>query len=260
VSYYPVYLDLRDRLSVVVGGTALAEEKARGLLAAGARVTVIALEGTAGLAELARGAALVHLARGFKDGDLAGAALVIVTESDPAVRDAVFAEAREGNVLINTVDDLPRCNWIAPSILRRGHLTIAISTAGKAPVLAVRLRQRLESEIGFEHARFLEMASEVRAPLAVRHPDFEERRARWYRLVDSDVLELLRGGEEEAAHGRFLEILGVAPTREVLPELLDRAPGGAQIRPSGSRDCAPSSPDPAARASWIERPLPVEQW
>ncbi len=153
----------------------------------------------------------MHLARGFKDGDLAGAALVIVTENDPGVRDAVFAEAREGNVLINTVDDLPRCNWIAPSILRRGHLTIAISTAGKAPVLAVRLRQRLESEIGFEHARFLEMASEVRAPLAARHPDFEERRARWYRLVDSDVLELLRRGEETAAHGRFLEFLGVAP-------------------------------------------------
>ena len=204
MSYYPIYLDLRDRLSVVVGGTALAEEKARGLLAAGARVTVIAPAGTAGLAELARGEALVHLARGFKDGDLAGAALVIVTESDPAVRDAVFAEAREGNVLVNTVDDLPRCNWIAPSILRRGHLTIAISTAGKAPVLAVRLRQRLESEIGFEHARFLEMASEVRAPLAARHPDFEERRARWYRLVDSDVLELLRRGEETAAHGKVL--------------------------------------------------------
>jgi len=268
MSYYPIYLDLRDRLSVVVGGTALAEEKARGLLAAGARVTVIAPEGTAGLAELARGEALVHLARGFKEGDLAGAALVIVTENDPAVRDAVFAEAREGNVLINTVDDLPRCNWIAPSILRRGHLTIAISTAGKAPVLAVRLRQRLESEIGFEHARFLEMASEVRAPLAARHPDFEERRARWYRLVDSDVLELLRRGEATAAHGRFLEILGVAPPGDVSPELLDRAPGGAQIRPSGDvqirpsgcSDCAPSSPDPAARASWIERPLPVEQW
>jgi siroheme synthase-like protein len=211
VSYYPVYLDLRDRLAVVVGGTALAEEKARGLLDAGARVTVIAPEVTAGLAELAASGALVHQARPYATGALDGAALAIVAEGPPEVRDAILAEARERNVLINTVDDLPRCNWIAPSILRRGHLTIAISTAGKAPVLAVRLRQRLERQIGEEHARFLEMAAAARAPLAARHPDFEGRRERWYQLVDSDVLELLRRGEEAAAWGRFEEILGLAP-------------------------------------------------
>jgi precorrin-2 dehydrogenase/sirohydrochlorin ferrochelatase len=260
VSYYPVYLDLQDRLTVVVGGSALAEEKARGLLAVGARVKVIAETVTVGLAELAVEEALVHLARAFAGGDLAGAAMAIVTESDPGVRDAVFAEATAGNVLVNTVDDLPRCNWIAPSIVRRGHLTIAISTAGKAPVLAVRLRQWLEKEIGAEHERFLEMASEVRAPLALRHPDFAERRARWYRLIDSDVLELLRRGDEVSAQGRFSEILGVAPPRDVSPELPDRAPGGAQIRPSGSSSCAPSSLDPAARASWLGQPLPAEQW
>ena len=113
MSYYPVFLDLRDRLSVVAGGSALAEEKARGLLAAGARVTVIAPEVTAGLAGLAAGGALVHLARPYASGDLAGAALAIVAEGDSEVRDAVFEEAAEGNVLINTVDDLPRCNWIA---------------------------------------------------------------------------------------------------------------------------------------------------
>jgi siroheme synthase-like protein len=211
VSYYPVYLDLQGRLAVVVGGTALAEEKARGLLDAGARVTVIAPAVTAGLAGLAAGGELVHRSRDFQAGDLAGAALVIVAEGPPEIRDVILAEARQGNVLINTVDDLPRCNWIAPSILRRGHLTIAISTAGKAPVLAVRLRQQLERQIGEEHARFLEMAAEVRAPLAARHPDFERRRERWYQLVDSDVLELLRRGEEEAAWGRFEEILDLAP-------------------------------------------------
>ena len=260
MAYYPVYLDLQDRLAVVVGGSALAEEKARGLLGAGARVTVIAEEVTAGLAELAVGGAVMHRVRAFVSGDLTGAAIAIVTENDPGVRDAVFADAAAGNVLLNTVDDLPRCNWIAPSIVRRGHLTIAISTAGKAPVLAVRLRQQLEKQIGEEHGRFLEMASAVRAPLALRHPDFEERRARWYRLIDSDVLELLRRGEEEAAYGRFSEILGVAPPGKVLPALPDRAPGGAQIRPSGSSSCALSSLDPTARATWIERPLPAEHW
>jgi precorrin-2 dehydrogenase/sirohydrochlorin ferrochelatase len=209
VSYYPIFLDLRDRRTVVVGGTALAEEKARGLLAAGARVEVIAEKVTAGLAKLAASGALVHRARAFAAGDLTGTALAIVTENDPDTRDAIFREASAGNVLLNVVDDLPRCHWIAPSIVRRGHLTIAISTEGKAPVMAVRLRQRLEKEIGEEYARFLELASEVRAPLAARPIDFEERRARWYRLIDSDVLELLRCGEVEAARGQFAEILGV---------------------------------------------------
>src|SRR3954470_18236725 len=192
MSYYPVYLDLTGRPTVVVGGSALAEEKVRGLLAVEARVTVIAPRVTAGLTELAASGGLRHLARGFAAGDLAGAVLAIVAEGDPALRDAIYREATAGNILINTVDDLPRCGWIAPSIVRRGDLTIAISTAGKAPALAVRLRQRLEREIGEEHARFLEMAAAVRAPLAARQPDFERRRDLWYRLVDSDVLELLR--------------------------------------------------------------------
>jgi siroheme synthase-like protein len=211
MSYYPVYLDLTGRPTVVVGGSALAEEKVRGLLAVEARVTVIAPRVTAGLAELAARDELRHLARSFAAGDLAGAVLAIVAEGEPALREAIHQEAIVGNILLNTVDDLPHCGWIAPSIVRRGDLTIAISTAGKAPALAVRLRQRLEREIGEEHARFLEMAAAVRVPLAERQPDFERRRDLWYRLVDSDVLELLRQGEQERARGRFGEILGVLP-------------------------------------------------
>jgi len=211
MSYYPVFLDLAGRPTVVVGGTALAEEKVRGLLVAEARVTVIAPELTEGLAELAGLGELRHLARGYQAGDLAGAVVVIVAAGEPAERDAIHREATARNILINTVDDLPRCNWIAPSVVRRSDLAIAISTAGKAPALAVRLRQRLEREVGAEHGRFLEIAAAVRAPLAARHPDFARRRELWYRLVDSDVLELLRQGEDEAARRRFTEILGVPP-------------------------------------------------
>jgi len=211
MSYYPIYLDLTGRSAVVVGGTALAEEKAQGLLTAGARVTVIAPRLTDGLAERAASGGLRHLARGFEPGDLAGAVLAIVTEGEPELRDAIRVEATAGNILLNTIDDLPRCDWIAPSIVRRGDLTIAISTAGKAPALAVRLRQQLEQQVGEEHARFLELASAVRAPLAARQPDFAQRRDLWYRLVDSDVLELLRQGETARARGRFAEILGVVP-------------------------------------------------
>lgn len=212
--YYPVYLDLRGRPCAVLGGGALAEEKARGLLAAAAQVTVFAAEPTPGLAELAASGALRHVGRDYRNGDLAGVFLAIVAASaasDPTLREAVWREAQARGVLLNTVDDPPRCDFIAPSIVRRGDLTVAISTGGKAPALAVRLRQELESRLGDEHARFLDLAGRVRQPLAERHPDFETRRDLWYRLVDSDVLSLLSRGEEEAAKARFQEILGVAP-------------------------------------------------
>ena len=109
------------------------------------------------------------------------------------------------------MDDVPHCDFIAPAVVRRGDLAVAISTNGKAPALAVRLRQRLEAELGEEHARFLELAGSVRAPLARLLPDLAARRDLWYRLIDSDILQLLRRGEEAAAVARFEEILGVRP-------------------------------------------------
>lgn len=187
---YPVVLDLRGRPCLVIGEGSLADEKVRGLVAAGADVA--------------------HRTS-YEERDLDGMVLVIVCGQPPKVAEAVWQEARRRNILINTVDDPPRCGFLAPAIVRRGDLAVAISTGGKAPALAVRLRQRLEAELGEEYARFLALAGAVRARLLASRPDFGERRELWYRLVDSDVLDLLRQGDEEAARGRFAEILGVDP-------------------------------------------------
>ena len=187
---YPVVLDLRGRPCLVIGTGPLAEEKVHGLHAVGALVTHRAF---------------------YEESDLDGKVLAIVCGQPPEIAEAVWQEAQRRNILINTVDDPPRCGFIAPAIVRRGDLSIAISTSGKAPALAVRLRQRLESELGEEYGRFLSLAGNVRAPLLASRPDFGERRELWYRLVDSDVLDLLRQGDEDAARGRFSEILGVAP-------------------------------------------------
>jgi siroheme synthase-like protein len=211
VPCYPVFLDLRGRSCVVVGGGPLAEEKVRGLLAAEAAVTVLAMEPVPELRELAAAGRIRHRPRGYRPGDLEGACLAIVCGQPVEIADAVRREALERNVLLNTVDDPVRCGFLAPAVVRRGDLSIAISTGGRAPALAVRLRQRLEGAIGDEHARFLEMAGAVRAALAEHVPDFAVRRELWYRLVDSDVLDLLRRGHETAAAERFREILGVAP-------------------------------------------------
>src|SRR5882724_607393 len=207
--YYPVLLDLRGRRSVVVGGGPIAEGKVAPLVDGGAAVTVVAPDLTAGLAALAREGRLTHVARPYAPGDLEHAYLAIAATDDPEVNHAVHAEAEAKGVLVNVVDDPPYCGFILPSILRRGDLVVAVSTSGNAPALAVRVRERLERELGDEYARFLALAGSIRTPLAERYPDFQIRKRLWYRLVDSDVLALLRSGDETRARERIADVMGV---------------------------------------------------
>ncbi|HEV3460081.1 MAG TPA: bifunctional precorrin-2 dehydrogenase/sirohydrochlorin ferrochelatase [Thermoanaerobaculia bacterium] len=209
--YYPAFLDLRRRRCVVVGGGGMAADKARELGAAGAQVFVVAARPGSALEAMASRGELLLARRPFRAGDLAGAFLAIAAGDDPAEREAVWREASQRGLPLNSVDDPPRCSFIAGAVVRRGALTVAISTAGRAPALAVRLRQWLESKLGAEHARFLTLAGSVRAALVKRQPDLARRRELWYALVDSDVLELLRRGDEAGARRRFAGILGVEP-------------------------------------------------
>jgi siroheme synthase-like protein len=209
--HYPVFLDLNGRPCFVIGGCGMAEEKVAGLLRSAARVTVVAPDLTPGLNRLAAQGKIDWISRRYRRGDLRGAVLVIVVAQAAGVTAGIWEETRGKNILVNTLDDVPHCDFIAPAIVRRGDLSVAISTGGKAPVMAVRLRQRLEEELGEEHARFLELAGTVRKPLTELLPDLATRRDLWYRLIDSDVLHLLRDGDESAALSRFEEILGVRP-------------------------------------------------
>jgi siroheme synthase-like protein len=209
--YYPIYLNLQGRRCVVIGGGAVAEGKVRGLLEAEALVTVVSPRLAPGLTALAGEARFAHVARAYQPGDLAGAFLAISAAGDRAINEQVWREAVALNIPVNVVDDPPHCAFIAPSIVRRGDLAVAISTGGKAPALAVRLRELLEELLGDEHARFLELAGALREPLAARYPDFETRRALWYQLVDSDVRDLLSRGDEPAARRLMVEIMGIDP-------------------------------------------------
>jgi siroheme synthase-like protein len=211
MDYYPIFLNLQDRLCVVIGGGKVAEGKVHGLLAAGAHVRVVAPALSAGLAEAAQAHRIEHVARAYAPGDLADTFLAISATDERVVNEQVWQEASARGLLVNVVDDTPHCNFIAPSILRQGDLAIAISTSGQAPALAVRLKEQIAPLIGPEHARFLKLAGRLRQPLAKRTPSFAERRALWYQLVDSDVLELLKQGDEPAAKARIEEIMGVAP-------------------------------------------------
>jgi siroheme synthase-like protein len=202
-------LDLRGRLCVVVGGGAVAAAKTRELLEAGARVKVIAPAPSCDLIDGAREGRLELYRRDYLSGDLDGAYLAFAERGDDELLARIAADARDRAVFFNAQDRPPFCTMIAPAVLRRGDLTVAFSTAGRAPALAVRLRDDLASRLGPEYAELLELAAELRPRIAAQVTDFDERRRRWYQLVDSDVLALLREGRRGEAEARAAEVLGV---------------------------------------------------
>lgn len=205
----PIFLNnLSVERAIVIGGNHEAERKVSDLLACDANVTVISPEVGEQLRAWADEDRITWIARDYQPGDLEGAFLVIVSETNPEKTHPIWEEAQERNVLINAMDDVPHCNFVAGSVVRRGPLTISISTSGCAPALSVRMRQRMEDEFGPEHAAFLHIMGALRAPMAEHYPDFEERRRRWYELVDADVLDLLADGRHDAAHERIAEIVG----------------------------------------------------
>src|SRR5688572_15231447 len=208
MTYYPVYLQLHEQPCTVIGGGKIAEGKVDGLLAGGARVKVISPDLTPHLQDLVTQNKIEYIAREYQHGDLSGAFMVICGTDKAEINRQVWEEGSANRQLVNVVDDTPRCNFIAPAILRKGDLTIAISTAGRAPAIAVRLKEQLQAQIGPEYERFLQLAGELRKPLAQHVPDFERRKELWYELVDSDALDLLARGDEPAAVERISQVIG----------------------------------------------------
>lgn len=180
---FPIFLDVRDRAVFVAGGGHESFAKARALTELGARVTLwTADQGT------------------FDASLLDGVTLAIVGTTDPALNHRIAAACRERGILVNTVDDIPWCDWSAPAILRRGDLTLAIGTAGVAPALAVRLRDRIGEEvIGPEYAELVELFAEARPRIMASGQPFAERRRLWYALVDGPAIHLLREGRAAEA-------------------------------------------------------------
>jgi len=196
----PVLLaNLGDVRTVVIGGGTVAEGKVVQMLESNAHITLISPELTPKLAELVQMGEIEYIERQYQTGDLANAFMVIGATDDRAVNAAVWDEAKGRNILCNVVDDPPHCNFYAVSVVRQGELTIGISTNGVAPALANRIRKRFEREFGPEYAEFLEIMRERRPIIAERLPSFNVRRDLWYRIVDTDVLDLLRAGKRDEA-------------------------------------------------------------
>lgn len=204
---YPLMLNLTGWDCLVIGGGPLAEGKAGALLEAGARVTVAATELTPALTQLVAEGRIRWLARPAQPRDLAGSRLAICALEDRSMNSAFAAEAERLGVLFNAVDDPPNCRFILPSIHRQGDLIIAVSTSGKCPALAVRIREQCARQFSSHFAQFLELVGTLRVRIARLVPDFDGRRRLWYELVDSPALEQFRRGEPGAARATVEAIL-----------------------------------------------------
>jgi siroheme synthase-like protein len=194
---YPIFLELRGRRAIVIGEAAVREGKVEGLLAGGAGdVLVVADAPRARLDTLATLDPRVAVERrAWRPIDLDGVFVCVASSDDPNERDAIAREARARGVLVNVMDDVPSCDWAAPSIVRRGELAIAISTGGASPALAKKLRELLADAFGEEWSEVLAVLRDVREETLPLLPDVDVRAARWGSALDpAEAAELVRNG------------------------------------------------------------------
>jgi precorrin-2 dehydrogenase/sirohydrochlorin ferrochelatase len=196
--FYPIFADISGRRVVVVGGGRVAAHKVKALLDCSGQVVVVSPEVTEKLAELGRCGRIELIRRGYQDGDIEDAWLVIAACDDEAVNKAVFSEANRLGIFCNVVDDPPLCSFIVPSQLVRGDLQIAVSTGGVSPMLAVAIRGQLEGEFGEYYEMFLTGLKELREHVKNKYPDGPDSRARILKeFIDSSAIELLRCGKAD---------------------------------------------------------------
>ena len=189
MTLFPLFLKLEGKLAVVVGGGAIAEGKIEGLLAAGARVRVVAPRVTQQIAEWVRFRRVEWFPKEFAAGDLDGASLVVAATSAAGVNKAVFSEAETKNILCNAVDDIENCHFYYGAIVQRGDLQIAISTNGKSPALAQRIRKELEEEYSAQYEVWLDWLGAAREILRADSSDPEQTKALLHQLATRECFD-----------------------------------------------------------------------
>jgi precorrin-2 dehydrogenase/sirohydrochlorin ferrochelatase len=204
--YYPVFLEIHGKRCVVVGGGNVALRKVKMLLDCGATVTVVSPTFLPEFDSLTGNKAICLIHRGYRSGDLKEAAMVIAATDEKDVNEKVGTEARKTGILVNVVDDPTHSDFIVPSFFRRGDLTLAISTMGKSPALAKKIRTKLEQDFGKEYGSLITLIDEVR--LELRKKGFVVSAEVWQRALVLDLLiDLVRSDQMGKAKATLLSRL-----------------------------------------------------
>lgn len=229
MGYYPIFVEMQGRRVLLVGGGNVAHEKIGKLVDASANVTVVAPALIEPVRAIVKEHGCAWLARPYEPGDVEGYEVVMVATDDGEVNAQVASEARALGIWVNAADDVEHCDFILPSLAKRGRIALAASTGGASPALARWLRERLEEFLDDEVVALGEVLAEVR--VLARQRDRECAAAcdrtrtpppllctacpnriapdTWQEAIDTEVRALLRGGEYDAARDRIIASLGL---------------------------------------------------
>lgn len=194
---YPVCLNLHDKVCLVVGGGRVAERKIASLIDHGARVRVVSNNITARIAKWHRENQVQIAIRSFNEEDLEGVFLVFIATDNRDINGAISRICQQKGILANVADAPELCDFLVPSVLRHGSLQLAVSTEGKSPAYARKLRRELEDIITPSHGELVDLLGEVRTYLHSQEPDIDKRKQIIESIVYSDILNLIQVGEKD---------------------------------------------------------------
>lgn len=216
MEYYPVSLDIRKKRCVVVGGGDVAERKVERLLACGAEVIVVGMELTHALNALTRDKKISHITDNYSPEYIEGAFLVIGATDDDEVNGRISLDSRKRNIPVNIVDDPVRCDFIVPSIVRQGDLTISISTGGKSPALAKKIREELEIKFGPEYGMLVMIMGMIREKVIARGAPSNMNKKLFESVLNTDILDCIRDKNWARVKNIIEEITGESLDIDIL--------------------------------------------
>ena len=226
--YYPVYLNLAGKRCVIVGGGTIAQGKIGGLLQAGCHITVISPDATPGIRQAAQRGDIVWLQRTYEPGDLEGAFIGVAATNVWHVNRAIYEEAEGLGVLLNVVDDPDLCSFIAPSVVKREPVTMAISTGGASPALARKLRETLANAEALEWADLADVLAQARRIIKEKRTVIDPER--WQCCITRELLNMVQEGRSEEALEVLLSQLQDPGTPGMCGDLANCQPRTCQVR------------------------------
>lgn len=204
---FPVALNIAGRRCLVVGGGLVALRKVRNLLECEAQVRVISPEPVAEISAMSEAGTIELWRRAYQDSDLAECFMVFAATSDEKLNRTIFERCQQLNILINSVDDPVNCGFFVPSTMRRGALTISVTTEGKSPLLSRRIREQLEGIFGPEYADYVDILGESRSIVKKVYGEEGVRRRVFESILQIDVMPMLRSGNLKEAKERIRQCI-----------------------------------------------------
>ena len=208
MQYYPIFLDIRDRNCLVVGGGDVGTRKVEMLLECGASVTVVSIDATETLKRLFKDQRITLVSRAYRPSDIDNRFLVIGATNDERLNQQLSMDAEKCNLLCNIADRPAACNFILPAIVRQGDLVMAISTSGKSPAFAKKLRKDLEKQFGEAYAFFLDLMGAIRSRLLLEKHAPEQHKPLFQKIIHSDIISWIQNHQHEKIDRLLLDVLG----------------------------------------------------